>query len=344
MLISITVLTFIAASVVSYVLSRPTAPLQILDHPNKRSLHNRPIPRTGGLAIWAGAVLGIVLAQVLLGTPSKFLWIAAGALLVGVVSFIDDWFQLSAGIRFASHLIAAGALMIGNLRIESIVLPGMALDFPPGLAWLLSLSFVVWTTNLYNFMDGMDGFAGGMGVIGFGAFSLLGWWAGDTQFAMVCAVVASATAGFLVFNFPPARIFMGDTGSSTLGLLAGACMLWADRAGIFPLWVGVLVFSPFIVDATVTLARRIFKGEKVWRAHKTHYYQRIVELGWGHRKTVLAEYVVMIGCAVSAIAGAMWLSHVAQWGLLIFWSAIYASIMLIVGRIELSENNKSRMR
>jgi UDP-N-acetylmuramyl pentapeptide phosphotransferase/UDP-N-acetylglucosamine-1-phosphate transferase len=147
----------------------------------------------------------------------------------------------------------------------------------------------------------MDGFAGGMAVCGFGAFAIMGWIAGHNLFLAVNLIIASASAGFLVFNFPPARIFMGDTGSSTLGLLAAAFSLWGARDGVFPFWVAILIFSPFIADASVTLARRVFRGEKIWQAHKTHYYQKLVQAGWGHRKTVLIEYAIMMGCGISAL-------------------------------------------
>ena len=159
--------------------------------------------------------------------------------------------------------------------------------------------FVLWMINLYNFMDGMDGFAGGMAVIGFTTLAWLG--RADTEFAAVCMTIAAACAGFLVYNFPPARLFLGDTGSTALGFLAAACSLWGSQAGLFPFWAALWVFSPFIVDATVTLLRRLVRGERVWEAHRSHYYQRLVLLGWGHRRTVLAEYALMLACAGAAI-------------------------------------------
>jgi UDP-N-acetylmuramyl pentapeptide phosphotransferase/UDP-N-acetylglucosamine-1-phosphate transferase len=155
--------------------------------------------------------------------------------------------------------------------------------------------------NLYNFMDGIDGLAGGMAVFGFGALAVLGWIAAAPGFALLSLSIAVASLGFLVFNFPPARIFMGDVGAGTLGFLAGLLTLWGVRAGIFPFWVGVLVFSPFIVDASWTLLRRLATGEKPWQAHRAHAYQRLVQAGWNHRRTTLCEYGLMIICGLSAI-------------------------------------------
>jgi UDP-N-acetylmuramyl pentapeptide phosphotransferase/UDP-N-acetylglucosamine-1-phosphate transferase len=182
-------------------------------------------------------------------------------------------------------------------------------------------------------MDGMDGFAGGMGVIGFGTLALLGGLAGNVAFLSVNLVIASAVAGFLVFNFPPARIFMGDTGSAALGLLAGGVSLWGAREGVFPFWIAVLVFSPFIVDATVTLLGRLRRGERVWQAHKTHYYQRLVQSGWGHRKTVIVEYGLMLACGASAVVG-VHVGTTAQWLILVGWCLIYPALMRLVARLE----------
>jgi UDP-N-acetylmuramyl pentapeptide phosphotransferase/UDP-N-acetylglucosamine-1-phosphate transferase len=155
--------------------------------------------------------------------------------------------------------------------------------------------------NLYNFMDGMDGFAGGMTVIGFAALSILGYMAGHAIFTIASLVVVFSAFGFLVFNYPPARIFMGDTGSASLGLLAGAFSLWGSKEYIYPFWVSLIIFSPFILDATVTLLKRLIRGDVIWQAHKSHYYQRLVEKGWGHKRTVLFEYGIMLICALAAI-------------------------------------------
>ena len=114
-------------------------------------------------------------------------------------------------------------------------------------------------------------------------------------------IIVAATFGFLIFNYPPARIFLGDTGSASLGLLAGGLSLWGTLENIFPLWIALLIFSPFIIDATVTLFKRLIRGEKIWEAHKSHYYQRLIEKGWGHKRTVSLEYGIMMICSLTAI-------------------------------------------
>ena len=313
----------------TYILARPGGLLRIMDQPNERSLHTVPVPRTGGLAIWLGALAGISVALVSLGTRVEFAWIGAGAMVVGAVSLMDDRFRLPAGLRLIAHIVAAVLLLAGGLGLRSLWFPDIEFDLHTQSGLLLSLLFVVWMTNLYNFMDGMDGFAAGMALIGFGTFALFGAIASEPLYLALNLAAAAAAAGFLVFNFPPARIFMGDTGSSTLGLLAAASILWADRDRIFPLWMGLLVFAPFIVDATVTLVRRILRRDRIWTAHKTHYYQRLVDLGLGHKRTTVAEYALMILGSVSVL-GAYRQPESIQWGIIVFWIACYAVLMLWV--------------
>ena len=126
---------------------------------------------------------------------------------------------------------------------------------------------------------------------------------------------------------------MGDVGSSTLGYLIGVLGIWADRENIAPLWATVLIFSPFIVDATITLVRRLLAGEKVWQAHRSHYYQRLVQVGWGHRRVVLCEYLVMLAAAGSALAAVHYSKELVQWSVLLVWAAIYIALAWSVDRI-----------
>jgi UDP-N-acetylmuramyl pentapeptide phosphotransferase/UDP-N-acetylglucosamine-1-phosphate transferase len=316
----------------------PTSRFHILDHPNERSLHERPTPRGGGLAIFAGIAAGTALAAWPLSESGYFLWLLFAMLLVAGVSSVDDRRQVPVIVRLATHVIASYVLIGAGFSLRILDLPGIGFPLAPLIGNALTLVFVVWMINLYNFMDGMDGFAAGMAVIGFGAFALLGWQSGQSTFMLLNLITAAAAGGFLLFNFPPARIFMGDAGSSTLGLLAAAFSLWGARDRIFPLWAAVLIFSPFVVDATVTLIRRLLRGERVWQAHKTHYYQRLVQAGWGHRRTVLWEYVLMAACAGSAI-WAVRQTETVQWWVNGFWAAAYAMLIAMVHRLAPSRSS-----
>lgn len=280
---------------------RPDSVLYILDRPNERSLHDQPVPRGGGVAILI-AIIVCGAIQALFYPNRNLVVVASGMFVVATVSFLDDRCSVPPLYRLMAHVTAAAAILYGEFFLQKFEIPGVSWHWPYAVGAVFSMLFTVWMINLYNFMDGMDGFAGGMAMFGFGAFAVMGYMAGHDAFFLVSLIIAAASAGFLVFNFPPARIFMGDIGSSTLGLFAAALSLWGARDGVFPVWIAVLVFSPFIVDATATLLRRQLRGERVWQAHREHYYQRLVRMGWGHRKTVLVEYALMATCGVSALA------------------------------------------
>lgn len=322
-------------------LADPRSRFQILDHPNERSLHSRPTPRTGGVAIVTSMLAGLALVAIAGEARAELPWLVAGVAILAGVSFLDDRRGLPVRIRLAGQFAAAAMLAGGGLVLPSVSLPGAEWAWPAGGGAVFSLLFLVWMANLYNFMDGMDGFAGGMGVVGFGTLALLGHLSGNTAVFAVNLVIAAAAGGFLLFNFPPARIFMGDTGSAVLGLLAGGMGLWGAHEGAYPFWAALLAFSPFIVDATVTLVRRLLQGKRVWEAHRTHYYQRLVQLGWGHRKTVLLEYLLMVACGASAV-GAVGRPVEVQWAVIGCWGVGYATLALGVRALERRHHRQPR--
>lgn len=325
----------ITAFVISLRLTRricdPASRLHVLDHPNERSLHKYPTPRSGGVAIVTGVLSAFVLLALWKGMGDFLPWLILSTTIMAVLSYIDDHRGLSVPVRLLGHWVCAGILVAAGLVLPYFSLPGAVWEWPSWASIVFSLLFVMWMVNLYNFMDGMDGFAGGMAVIGFATLSLLGVLAGNEQYAVICAIAAAAAAGFLWFNFPPARIFMGDVGSSTLGLLAAALSLWGARDGVFPFWAAVLVFLPFIADATVTLLRRLWRGEKIWQAHKKHYYQQLVQAGWGHRKTVLVQYAIMFACGVTALWG-MRMPEAVQIIILVGWFLFYIAFFFLVSQ------------
>jgi UDP-N-acetylmuramyl pentapeptide phosphotransferase/UDP-N-acetylglucosamine-1-phosphate transferase len=255
----------------------------LLDRPNERSLHRRPVPRSGGIAIALGTAAGLALAP---AVPAAAFGLAA---VLAVLSLLDDLRPLPPLLRLAGHLAAAAALV--------------ALEFGSAAAWLAPVLVlaIAWYANLYNFMDGADGLAGGMAVLGFGAYAWAAGLEGHHALSGSSAVVAAASLAFLAFNFHPARLFMGDVGSVPLGFLAGALGLLGWRDGVWPLWFPILVFAPFVGDATLTLLKRALRRERVWQAHKEHYYQRLARMGLGHRGTAGFEYAAMAACAGVAL-------------------------------------------
>jgi UDP-N-acetylmuramyl pentapeptide phosphotransferase/UDP-N-acetylglucosamine-1-phosphate transferase len=281
-----------------------------LDLPNDRSLHSAPVPRSGGLAMVCAIAVTGPLFFYGVGT-----WLGlAGAL--ALVSFVDDWRHLSAAVRLAAHLLAALFLIYYTMP-----------DLPLPLAALLVLA-VVWGTNLYNFMDGADGIAGGMTLFGFGAYALAAW-PYDATVSWFAGSVSAAAAAFLLFNFHPARIFMGDVGSIPLGFLAAAMGIYGWYSSIWPAWFPLMTFSPFIVDATLTLAQRAARGERFWQAHREHYYQRLVRMGLGHRRTALLEYALMAAAGITALS-LLRAPALAQHLALAAWAGIYLVLAALV--------------
>jgi len=257
------------------------------DRPNERSLHQRATPRGGGLAIWAGFLpVAVALAPGIDGWPR---WLAA-LCAMAAVSFADDLRGMPFGLRLAVH-VACGAV------VAATVLPPAAAPVAFGVAVLT----IVWGANLFNFMDGSDGLAGLMAITGFGACAAAAAWAGAMPLAAICAAASAASLPFFLANRPPAKIFMGDVGSVPLGFLAAALGVAGIVRGDWPAWLPALVFLPFLADATVTLVRRALRGEPVWRAHRSHYYQRLHAAGAGHRGTLVVWGAAMVACAVAAL-------------------------------------------
>lgn len=273
-----------------------------IDLPRKQSLHDKPVSRLGGIAILVGIVAGVAGLSPL--NPDQTIiptTTAIGLLAIVMVSVLDDLTGAAIWLRFMVHGGAA-ILVVWPWHESASEGVGAQTDYLlQCLITLLVLFAVVWMTNLYNFMDGADGMAGGMGVIGFAALGCLGIMAGASQFAAGNFIVAAAVAGFLIWNIPPASIFMGDTGSISLGFLAASQVIWGTQQGLFPAEVGLLVFAPFIVDATATLCQRLYRRERVWEPHRGHYYQRLILAGHGARRVLAGYYGLMLagaGCAV----------------------------------------------
>jgi UDP-N-acetylmuramyl pentapeptide phosphotransferase/UDP-N-acetylglucosamine-1-phosphate transferase len=326
-------------------LAGPDSPIVSLDHPNQRSLHLTPIPRTGGVAIMGALYLGVLVFGVwgwIRSSPDESMpklfsagWpIVMTTSVISLVSFMDDRRGLPIVMRFGVHLLVAALLVIGaGVVLPSIAVPSLGFISLGWIAAPFTVLFLVWMTNLYNFMDGMDGFAGGMTAVGFGLLGYLGWQAHHPVISVIATVQSAAAAGFLVRNFPPAKIFMGDVGSVSTGFLAAALIALGCHDGVFDLWVPLIVFSPFILDATVTLVWRAIRHEKIWEAHRDHYYQRLVLMGWGHRRTVLAEYGLMALCGGLALC---YQYASEEWRLVVLglWTMLFLSLALAVQGVE----------
>jgi UDP-N-acetylmuramyl pentapeptide phosphotransferase/UDP-N-acetylglucosamine-1-phosphate transferase len=302
-----------AAAAILFALLRTGAAWRLaIDVPNDRSLHTRPTPRVGG---WG--IVPVAAAIMLVWAPGLRLFALLAACLAAV-SYLDDRFGLPAQVRFAAHWIAALAVLTTQ-------------GGPLSWWWLAGVAvLLVWVINLYNFMDGADGLAGGMALLGFGAYALAAAGAGAGGVAGAAAAVAGAAAGFLVFNLAPARVFLGDCGSVPLGFLAGALGYWGWLRGVWPFWFPLAVFAPFGIDATVTVCRRFLRGEKVWQAHREHYYQRMIRMDGNHARVVRQWHATIAAGAGLALLS-LGLPPASRWLCLGIW---LAALLILGWRID----------
>ncbi|HEV2218999.1 MAG TPA: hypothetical protein VGV08_00435 [Casimicrobiaceae bacterium] len=289
------------------------------DVPNPRSLHVLPVPRAGGYAIWAGFLPATLLF------PPPFPgglagWMPAWAALFAV-SAQDDRSGVGVGTRFAVHTGAAawtaawlvhGTAFGGGTAATLLYVAGCTL-------------VLAWSANLFNFMDGSDGLAAAMGIIGFGTYGLGAIFGGaatgaDARASGAAAApallaLAAAIVPFLAVNRPRASMFLGDAGAVPMGFLAAAFGIEGVASGWWPSWFPPLVFLPFIADATLTLLRRIGRAERPWEAHRGHYYQRLHRLGAGHAGTLAAYAAAMLGTASGALACLAFAPAAGPWAL-----------------------------
>lgn len=267
----------------------------VLDIPNHRSSHSVTTPRGGGLSFVLVFNVFVLIYSV---TAHVSLHMVIGLIGAGVIIAVLGWFDdrknLSAGFRFAVHIIAAiwAVSWIGGLQEISIGCRTLRLGFAGSI---LAVVGIVWSINLYNFMDGIDGFSGAEAVTVATFGGLLSLLANNLLLAHFSFALAISVGGFLIWNWPPAKIFMGDVGSCFLGLTFAYLALFSEKTGGAPLIVWLILLSVFIADATLTVIRRQMSGEKWYEAHRSHVYQLAVQAGYSH-KEVTVKVIFMNAC------------------------------------------------
>lgn len=300
----------------------------ILDHPNARSSHRVPTPRGGGLAIVL-VVLGGTAALAALGQASSELAkaILVGGALVAGVGWLDDRRSLSPGIRALVQTVAAVWALASLGGLPQLAVGGWVIQLGP---WgsVLGVVGTVWMINLYNFMDGIDGLAGLEAVMVAFLGGLFALAHSDTGLALVAWLVGGAALGFLLWNWPPAKVFMGDVGSSFLGYAFAVLAIAGEMAGSVPILVWWILLAVFLVDATLTLARRVLSGERWYEAHRSHVYQLATQVGHSHKRVTVT--VLVINLLLSAVATVLW-----RWPAKGLWVVIPTVVLLAAGHTKL---------
>jgi len=274
------------------------APRRALDVPNERSSHTRPTLRGGGLVIVLGFFAGLALWLTTGGflSPRALGWLA-GAVLVASVSFIDDLRPLPAAPRLVTHLLGAVLLTFAGVQLGE---PTAA------AALVVAFVYIIVLTNVYNFMDGIDGLAAAQAIIAGAALGIAGVVVRNPLVAISGGLLSASSLGFAIYNLPPARLFMGDVGSTFLGFSFAALSLLANigvGGGRLPFEFGLVLFAPFLFDSLVTLARRVLRGERWYAAHRSHYYQRLVRCGLSHAQVTCLYAGLGVVAAGAALAG-----------------------------------------
>lgn len=278
----------------------------LLDTPNARSSHSVPTPRGGGLGLWVGMLAGLATWRAL-GADVAPMPPAIAIAVIGIVtlvSFLDDLASLPFRLRLLVHGVATAMMLWVLGPFELARIPLLGLYWAPLSGLLLSVLWCVGLTNAYNFLDGIDGIAATQGLVAGIAWAVIGQTVGNPTLLLLGGMIAAACLAFLPFNWSPARIFLGDVGSATLGMLFATLPLLAGGGGRLPVWApvaGVLAVWPFLFDAAFTFARRLARGENVFEAHRSHLYQRLVIAGWTHARTALLYGIAAMLCGAAAV-------------------------------------------
>lgn len=293
---------------ISVMLLRHWAPsLGTIDIPNDRSSHSAPTPRGGGLPIVAAVLTGVTALAIwrdVLSPLTLFTWLGAGVI-VATIGWMDDRRSLSPRLRLLAHIAAALLTILGAGAFGEVRLPFVGSVV---LGWVgvpLTLLWIVGLTNAYNFMDGIDGLAAGQAVVGGIFWTIIGWQTDIELIIWAGILISSASFGFLLHNWPPAQIFMGDVASGFLGFSFASLGLMANhvpnREPFFG--IGALLLSVFVFDSGYTFLRRVLKRESVFKAHRSHLYQRLIITGLSHSH-VTAVYMML--SLLTATAGMLY--------------------------------------
>lgn len=322
---------------ITFQVSRRAETLRLVQAPNRRSSHTQPTPNGGGLGfVVAGSLAGVGL-MLFSGWPLGWFLLGLAALL-SAVGLRDDIQHLPARVRFGVQVAVCTGLLFALGDLPSISF-GTELEFEVS-CWVLSgllLLAGVWWINLFNFMDGIDGIAGAQaGFMLLGGAALAAWANADVisdPVWMLMLCVAAATVGFLLLNWPPAKIFMGDVGSTWLAFMVFALALLSVQAGWLNYATWLVLAAVFVTDATVTLVTRLLRGECWYEAHRIHAYQKLARRWGGHRPVTLRVVGVnVLWLAPLAGACAAWPHWAFGWVLLAYAPLLVGAIVLGAGR------------
>jgi Fuc2NAc and GlcNAc transferase len=280
------IIIFLLSVISLYFYSEIAIKYHLLDKPNERSSHNATTPRGGGIVFISLWIIAVLICYFSNNIPVRIMSsLVLPVAVLSIISFLDDYLELRQSLRLLIHLIVS-LLFLCFIDYRAVIPSTSSFSFLIGLNFLMAI-FSIWSINLFNFMDGLDGFAAIQSIFIFMITGVFLYAKGNSNLGSLSCLLAFSVMGFLVWNWPTAKIFMGDVGSTSLGLLVVIFMLWASKLEALSPVTYIVLYLPFLFDATVTLMRRMLRGEKWYKAHNNHAYQRLHRAGWSHRKVLL---------------------------------------------------------
>jgi Fuc2NAc and GlcNAc transferase len=333
--VSLAIVVVLLSLVLTGALRRYALSRSIMDIPNARSSHSVATPRGGGVAIVLAFLLCLpVLGYLNLVGLEVLIGLGCAAALIAIIGFMDDHGHIAARWRLLGHFCAATWALFWLGGLPPLQLMGVSVDFG-WVGHILAAFYLVWMLNLYNFMDGIDGIASVEAIFACFGACLLYWFVGLPQLIWLPFLLAMSVIGFLFWNFPPARIFMGDAGSGFLGIVLGIISIQAAWTSSQLFWSWLILVGVFVVDATYTLARRLMRGDKIYEAHRSHAYQYASRRFGHHRPVTLAVAAINMAWLMPwAIAAAVYQVDGLVCLLLAYLPLVALAVKFHAGKLE----------
>jgi UDP-GlcNAc:undecaprenyl-phosphate/decaprenyl-phosphate GlcNAc-1-phosphate transferase len=300
--------SFITVLIVTPLVMKLAIKIGAIDKPNKRKVHERVMPRLGGLAIFIGVIIGYFVAGLY---KERIISISLGALLIIMIGILDDKFELSAKVKLIGQILAACIVVSSGLTIDFISIPFLARFDLGFFAIPITIFWIVAITNAINLIDGLDGLAAGISAISIATIAIMAGFYGKFLILTLALIILASTIGFLFYNFHPAKIFMGDTGALFLGYSISILSLLGlyKSVTLFSLVVPIIILGVPIFDTTYAIIRRIVNKQPISAPDKSHLHHRILALGFSHKTTVLIIYgmgVLFSICAIIFSTSTLW--------------------------------------
>jgi UDP-GlcNAc:undecaprenyl-phosphate/decaprenyl-phosphate GlcNAc-1-phosphate transferase len=326
------IFAFLVATFSTPLVKRIAIIIGATDKPDQRKVHSNIMPRLGGIAIVFGTIAGGI---ILSPKSSNLLFLILGALIIVITGVLDDKYILPAKVKLCGQLIATLIVVFSGLKLEIISLPLIGTVDLNFFGYLIAIIWIIGITNAINLMDGLDGLAAGLSTIAISSLMIISFLNGNIFLASICLILVASTLGFLIFNFYPAKIFMGDTGSLFLGFCISVLSLLSinTEANLITLFVPIIVLAVPIIDTLFAIIRRLINKQKITDPDKNHLHHCLLKIGNSHRTSVLIIYTFGLAFGVSAIL----LTANLIYGLVILFSTLLIGLLLtakIIGLLE----------